>query len=566
MPNKFILIEHAMRNLGGHYYTYATSVLEAAERAGFQPVLATHQDFSEFDAFPSTWQVHALFPRRSQWLHMIADNKSKDGFFLAKWWRQWNEARRTHRRLRRTKEFADACTALFQRVPLQPGDHVLIATASDLDFYALTRYLHEHPSSTSATWHLQFHHAIFKGRDPDYPSQLESTNQLRTLFSEALKSVANHRIRFYCTTDELVRQYLLLNIAKFESIPYAIHSIFHRRERQPTQGPLQIACLGQIRPEKGDSQLPAIIEALWDSCLKPGRATLLLQSSEPELREALAGQITALANQSTQPKEMSSPLQFASFPLALNEYADLVHRTDIGLLLYDSDIYFARCSGLLLEMLIAGKPVIVPAGCWLSEQIAAETQRHLQTIGETQSVTSQLEHAALTWADNTANYEFDVTPKAKSMLIGFRWVAPNDPGRFARITVEQFNHEEKLLHTSQSVLSNRSSNDQLRVLIPFDSTTKQLRLSWRSEWQTQPLAITNVECRFLSTLHPAGSIGLVSTSVESLPELLSEIIANMDHYRKGAANFGAQLSEHHHGDAVIRKITAHLLHHQHVGC
>ncbi len=36
----------------------------------------------------------------------------------------------------------------------------------------------------------------------------------------------------------------------------------------------------------------------------------------------------------------------------------------------------ASCS----EMLSAGVPVIVPGGCWLSEQIHDENQRHLRDI------------------------------------------------------------------------------------------------------------------------------------------------------------------------------------------
>jgi hypothetical protein len=45
-------------------------------------------------------------------------------------------------------------------------------------------------------------------------------------------------------------------------------------------------------------------------------------------------------------------------------------------LLYDADQYYARCSGVMVEMLKAGVPVIVPAACWMAEQIAEPIFRH----------------------------------------------------------------------------------------------------------------------------------------------------------------------------------------------
>ena len=46
-----------------------------------------------------------------------------------------------------------------------------------------------------------------------------------------------------------------------------------------------------------------------------------------------------------------------------NQYAD------VGLFLYNPQRYVARCSGVLLELLIRGVPVVVPQGCWLSDQL-----------------------------------------------------------------------------------------------------------------------------------------------------------------------------------------------------
>ncbi len=107
-----------------------------------------------------------------------------------------------------------------------------------------------------------------------------------------------------------------------------------------------------------------------------------------DLMRALDSTVSDLGAHSATP-----PVVYAPFPLDLERYAELVRSSDIGLLLYDSTRYYARCSGVLLEMLSAGVPVIVPGGCWLSEQIHDENQRHLRDIAARATAMKQISHA-----------------------------------------------------------------------------------------------------------------------------------------------------------------------------
>ncbi|MCS7027093.1 MAG: hypothetical protein NZV14_20040 [Bryobacteraceae bacterium] len=47
MAKKFILIDPSLASIAGHYYEYALHVLEAAQRAGYEPYLATHRQFAK---------------------------------------------------------------------------------------------------------------------------------------------------------------------------------------------------------------------------------------------------------------------------------------------------------------------------------------------------------------------------------------------------------------------------------------------------------------------------------------------------------------------------------------
>ena len=58
MP-KFVVIDHSITDLGGHHYGYAAHVLRAAERAGYQPVLATNRKFT--NSANAAWPIPRVY-------------------------------------------------------------------------------------------------------------------------------------------------------------------------------------------------------------------------------------------------------------------------------------------------------------------------------------------------------------------------------------------------------------------------------------------------------------------------------------------------------------------------
>jgi hypothetical protein len=140
---KFILVDHSLRDTGGHHYPYAVSVLQAAASAGFAPALATHRDFSARAAFPSHWPLHALFPAVSYSPHTLDTqtaapaSRGLPGRVAASWHSLW----RQRGRARHIRQFAAACHELFRRLPLAAGDIVFFPTASELDLLGLGLFL-----------------------------------------------------------------------------------------------------------------------------------------------------------------------------------------------------------------------------------------------------------------------------------------------------------------------------------------------------------------------------------------------------------------------------------------
>src|SRR5689334_10242896 len=59
MP-QFILIDHSIQDTTGHHYEYAMRVLEAAEQAGYTPVLAANSQFSSKETL--RWRLFPVYP------------------------------------------------------------------------------------------------------------------------------------------------------------------------------------------------------------------------------------------------------------------------------------------------------------------------------------------------------------------------------------------------------------------------------------------------------------------------------------------------------------------------
>ncbi len=80
---RFILIDHSITSIGGHHLEYARNVLEAAERAGFVPILITNRELDDIGALP--WQVlplyqHKFWSSRSDYPALLWAVRQKQNF------------------------------------------------------------------------------------------------------------------------------------------------------------------------------------------------------------------------------------------------------------------------------------------------------------------------------------------------------------------------------------------------------------------------------------------------------------------------------------------------------
>jgi len=596
MP-KFVLIDHSLESIGGHFYEYAIHLLTAAQAAGYRVVLGTNQRFRKQKGVPSDWTVFPIF-RHTTFCEFAAYVRGEVWESEGLPQRSWRQRRgksglrssivRLRERIghmragwrdskgeRLLENYVSDCSSLFRSVPLEQGDHVFLPTMSEFDLTGLVRYLASAPETQQADWHLQFHFDVFQGRNPEYCQQTDQLAAMKRHFENALRRVPDHRLHFYCTTELMSDQYNRLGVSEFQTLSYPVNAAFRPPEPEQRAGtPLRISCAGHLRREKGRFFLSELVESLWTDYFAAGRIQLQIQGSRLRYRR-LRARVRALARVAhTQSRRGEQPpLALVRHPLSKEDYVEFIRHSDIGLFLYDSDRYYARCSGILVEMLSAGVPVIVPGGCWLSEQIAEPIYRHQDALCRDLPVVAQIPQEEIAWrtpnsssaserlggnrltfgdTHAAASCELPIPPNATDLVVRFRWVQPMEPGTYVRMHVEQYDRAGARCAQFKTLVGHRSTGASVPSLVHLERRTAYVRIKLENAFHDAAISLCDVEATLLSAaVHelsscPAGAVGLIAADREQVPALLRDMIEHHAHYRATAHEHSRQWRREHH--------------------
>jgi len=544
---KFILVDHSLRDTGGHHYPYATSVLQAAAAAGWTPVLATHRSFAARAALPADWPVHALFHDVS-YSALTLDTQSARGVRPTLWRRlfaPWSRMLRAQRRARHARRFAQGCARLFAELRCADGDVVFVPTASELDLQGLAQFLGAGPPLPALRWHAQLHFGIHARRDWRRHGDARAATAMTESLRASLRVLAPLGLRLWCTTEPLAAQYQALGVADFRALPYPVHPSFTRqREFRAAPRPARIACLGHARREKNQRLLPALLEALWLEHFATGAAQLVVQNARPAQRAALEATVRRL-RAATGARGMehatASPLDLSAGRLDQQQYAALVCGSDVGLLLYDARRYHDRCSGVLLEMRVAGVPVIVPARSWLADQIEVDNQVWLEDCATELAVQSRL----LALPVPAAGGALPVPSGCGALLLTRQWSADRLPADGETVTVEQRDERGGVLASESLWFEARAEAPQTRSLLPLHDHCRILHVAVARDLQLQAVS---------GTAPPRGALGLAIDSPAQAAGALHDLLRHLGHYKRHAAEHAVRCAVRSSAARIVAEI------------
>ena len=572
--SKLFVLDPSLNDVGGHHYDYDFHVVCAAEQLGYQTILATHHTFAHQHTLPDSCQVLPLFRyhtynRYSELAGIRSlqadERKSKETSrsivpFLSRFPRavsNWLDRRKVANpirgRSRRSQRFAQDCVKLFNEFRIEDGDHVFLPTVSELDLLGLAQYLRETPKTRSIDWHVQFHFNLFEGREPDYLAQVGQLAGVRRQLLKAIGQISHHKVHFYTTSEPLARQYNLLGVAEFESLAYPVNPRFQTEvSGRLDDGPLRITCAGVPRHEKGQAHICDIVREMWRDYFDTGDVQLVIQSKPWDFQFGQELPWPKPGRHRHEPMT-NQPVVYIDHPLQIEQYADLVQRADIGLLMYDSQRYYARRAGVLGEMLTAGVPVVVPAGCWLSEQIAEPIFQHVEQQAKQLRLKGQVTLGNTEFGDDAHRHEcsVDIPEGATEMTVEFNWRPPTPAGIYVRLLCDRISSADGTTDSFETIIGQRDSNRPSAALIHLKPNTRLVRITWSNAYGDDLIQIRDASVRFLSNCEttaescPAGQVGLIAANEKQVPELLDDMIRHYEHYRHTAEASSRDWFERH---------------------
>jgi len=361
-----------LKGFDGHHYEYDLAVSRAAAGREYAVAVLANKHFSDSGAFPAA--IVPWFPESSYEAHRNGSAAlvlraitplpapMRRTIIAA-----GSLARRTMRRFRNgpgpspaLPGFGKTLAAWLEREQLRPEDHVFIHSLSNAEFLSLSGMLIE--THAKATIH------VLLRRDAEEENAVtQAHGGVRPALAALVRSPEpGTRLRLYADTRQLAEQYdALAGSPRFQALP--IPHCLEERPPPPDRGPgfpLRLVYLGNARSEKGFDLLPGLLTALKKDCFGTGRAKLVAQANIPvSLEEADIAR--AVKRLSAYP---ANQVELLDRELSLEAFQELLHSADIVLLPYRADLYRRRSSGILVQALAAGKPVVVPEDSWLASE------------------------------------------------------------------------------------------------------------------------------------------------------------------------------------------------------
>ncbi len=628
--DRLFLIDHSLKDTGGHHFDYVRSVADAARQSGRSVTIGCHRKLARTKGPVATeslrslqqlGDVRAVFRetvyqgdsclaglRRAARAKPLPGDQSDHP---SAGWRQggtrWlssaKDLRVQRRRKRITRLFTAGCREFFRFQAPVSGDQVLVAASSELEVAGAVDFLAAHPAGLRAEWHFLFHFNLFDGWTPEYESQRAAMVRTRRTLMMAIRKLPAGSMRFHATTETLADQLNHLGVARFAPLPYPISSDFlpaeesiptiaasrsvqqieseSNFEAEPKTEPVSLVCAGATRREKGQATcLQDLVDAISEPLLHAGKAKLLVQRPKQKRFGKRRLELT-LADRAAGSRESnfaainSNAIEYLAHPLPRAEYQRLLRSTDVGLFCYDARSYFSRCAGILVEMLACGKPVIVPAGTWLADQIQQPIDQHVSDFQRQHKSRCQFEHADFqfdrgnvpgpsgVWSFDKNLHPFaaevDCEAGDQVAVARFDWHWPRQHGLYARVECVQLDCDENVIATTAQAIGVTRSSGSPRLLFRLQPECRRLKFHLTNAFGNGTITIRNFSMELYSagsvaTQTPVGAVGVIAASARDLPDCVAEVVTHIVHYRQSAEAFSHDWINRHHPQRTVDRI------------
>ncbi|MGV3485302.1 MAG: hypothetical protein ACO1RT_12855, partial [Planctomycetaceae bacterium] len=310
---------------------------------------------------------------------------------------------------------------------------------------------------------------------------------------------------------------------------------------------LRLLIAGNIRREKGRYELSKTISAIWDEQLAAGHWQLAFQSPAKRWKRLLPKPLWERVDEFKAYQDRELFLNTSI--LDTDAYQDWIRSASVGLFTYDARRYFARCSGVLLEMLIAGIPVIVPAGSWLSHQLRPEADRHLDDIWNRADDTDNgMVHHRV--AERGGVMELDLQRFTSAIMLSFAETPHFGDSIELNVNFYDSVANTQLATARYSVEHRRHGEPKALIALPPGATSISVHYS-RLIDPASTIAPPRIRFTHGPVAPPESSGGLIATDLDQIPRLLNEFATHRDHYERTALAAAPSWAARHSPDRFM---------------
>jgi glycosyltransferase involved in cell wall biosynthesis len=341
-----LLVASGLRGVTGHNFSYTRSVEEALRERGFEVAVFVHKhaqrelvrDLGYRAVF--SLGTYDLPPGNGRW---------RDLAYL----------------YAQSLIYADEMErALAEHAPF---DLVFCHTVSDFELIGWDRCLRRTPFRSRL--------AIMERLTPGFASRsrlkvrLHPYWRLKPHYLGAIRRRLGDD-RFLLLTDSslLAGDYARVYPHRIATLPLPLAravAVDEPEARPGRRGSLRIGYLGDARPAKGFALLPALAERLLQG--EPGGLTLVIQcitnEYEPGVKPPGLDRLVEMAEMS------GAGIELVHGALTEAAYFELFRSLDLVVLPYIDRHFDEGTSNVFAEALALGKPVVVPSGTWMADQL-----------------------------------------------------------------------------------------------------------------------------------------------------------------------------------------------------
>jgi glycosyltransferase involved in cell wall biosynthesis len=237
---------------------------------------------------------------------------------------------------------------------------ILREHSSTDELHVFIQHAHLSELQLAAHWTERAHlHLVLR-----YSPDLVNSGQLTASEFAALLSRQPKNVHLYTDSERLTREFLAAGAQRVGTLPVPIH-VFDDATAA-NDDVMRVAFLGSSRVEKGYCELARLIRKLPRETSR-GRIVAMVQvttdSPDPRIREATRN-LEELSRQLP-----PGALELLQSPAPMATYYGWLRRSSIVALPYLSKKYNASTSGIFVEAVSFGLPVIVPADSWMADVV-----------------------------------------------------------------------------------------------------------------------------------------------------------------------------------------------------